>query len=85
MNVDQDEVEGLAALMTYKCALIGIPFSGSKGALQINRNDWEPHELERITRRFHTGIGQTKSDRPQPECSCSRYGYERSGNGMDCG
>nr|WP_321461367.1 Glu/Leu/Phe/Val dehydrogenase [uncultured Cohaesibacter sp.] len=52
MNVDQDEVEGLAALMTYKCALIGIPFSGSKGALQINRNDWEPHELERITRRF---------------------------------
>ena len=52
MNVDQEEVEGLAALMTYKCALIGIPFSGSKGALQINRNDWEPHELERITRRF---------------------------------
>ncbi|WP_245417853.1 Glu/Leu/Phe/Val family dehydrogenase [Cohaesibacter celericrescens] len=51
-NVDQEEVEGLAALMTYKCALMGIPFSGSKGALQINRNEWEPHELERITRRF---------------------------------
>ncbi|WP_245418566.1 Glu/Leu/Phe/Val family dehydrogenase [Cohaesibacter intestini] len=51
-NVDQDEVEGLAALMTYKCALMGIPFSGSKGALQIDRTEWEPHELERITRRF---------------------------------
>ena len=51
-DVDQDEVEGLAALMTYKCALMEIPFGGSKGALQIDRNAWETPELERITRRF---------------------------------
>ena len=51
-HVDQAEVEGLAALMTYKCALMEIPFGGSKGALQIDRTEWETHELERITRRF---------------------------------
>lgn len=46
------EVEALASLMSYKCALMEIPFGGSKGALQINPSDWETHELERITRRF---------------------------------
>ena len=51
-HADQDEVEALAALMTYKCALVEAPFGGSKGALVINPEEWEPHELERITRRF---------------------------------
>jgi glutamate dehydrogenase (NAD(P)+) len=51
-HADQDEVEALAALMTYKCALVEAPFGGSKGALVIDPNEWEPHELERITRRF---------------------------------
>jgi len=52
LNSDAEEVEALAALMSFKCALVDIPFGGSKGALKINARDWEPDELERITRRF---------------------------------
>jgi glutamate dehydrogenase (NAD(P)+) len=52
MAVNQEEVEALAALMTYKCALVEVPFGGSKGGLIINVKDWSPEELERITRRF---------------------------------
>ena len=51
-NAEQNEVEALAALMTYKCALMEIPFGGSKGALAIDPSEWEPSELERVTRRF---------------------------------
>ncbi|MGR9459401.1 Glu/Leu/Phe/Val family dehydrogenase (plasmid) [Rhizobium leguminosarum] len=47
-----EEVEALAALMSLKCALVDVPFGGSKGALCINPKDWDVHELERITRRF---------------------------------
>ncbi|KAA2316262.1 Glu/Leu/Phe/Val dehydrogenase [Pseudooceanicola sediminis] len=52
LSVNQNEVEALAALMTYKCALVEAPFGGSKGGLCIDPRDWDDHELEQITRRF---------------------------------
>lgn len=69
-EVDLDEVRGLASLMTWKTAVVNIPFGGAKGGIAVNLRELSPHELERITRKFvdeiHDVIGPD-TDIPAPD------------------
>ncbi len=69
-EVNEDEVLALAALMTWKTAVVNIPYGGAKGGISVDVRDLTPGELERVTRRFvdeiHDVIGPDK-DIPAPD------------------
>jgi glutamate dehydrogenase (NAD(P)+) len=72
--VNQDEIMALAALMTYKCAIVNVPFGGSKGGVQLRRRNYAPEELERITRRFTAELIRKKYIGPGINVPAPDYG-----------
>ncbi len=69
-GVTLDEVNALAAWMTWKCAVVDLPFGGAKGGVLCDPLSMSPGELERLTRRYTTGIIHTlgpDSDVPAPD------------------